>query len=222
MIGFFETLIGRYPFAAFGNVVAQDPELYYSLETQTMVNYREDARIGEITVAHELAHQWFGDAVTVAEWRDLWLAEGFATYFELLWPNRDDPAGFDAAMRALYAHVVRDKVGPAVVSRPEDIFADNTYDRGALTLYALRLKVGDAAFYRTLRTYYRTYRYRNATSADFIRVAVREGHQPGVQKLLHAWLYEQPVPPLPGAGTAAAPEGASVPTTAHGYSVKRR
>ncbi len=222
MIDFLEPLLGPYPFAAFGNVVARDPKLYYSLETQTMVNYPEDAGIDEVTVVHELAHQWFGDAVTVAEWRDLWLAEGFATYVEILWPNRASPAAFDAAMRDLYASVVKKQVGPAVVSRPEDIFADNTYERGALTLYALRLKVGDTAFYRILRSYYATYRYRNATSADFIDVATTVGNTPGVPELLHAWLYEEPVPPLPGAATARAPCVASATAVTPAHGVRRR
>ena len=89
-----------------------------------------------------------------------------------------------------------------MVSRPEDLFAFNTYYRGALTLQALRLEVGDRKFERIVRTYYRTYRNGNATSADFIRVAAEIGGA-GVRRLLRAWLYEQPVPPLPGASSAA-------------------
>ncbi len=90
-----------------------------------------------------------------------------------------------------------------MVSRPEDLFAFNTYYRGALTLQALRLEVGDRKFERIVRTYYRTYRNGNATSADFIRVAADIGGS-GVRRLLRAWLYEQPVPPLPGASSAVA------------------
>ena len=88
---------------------------------------------------------------------------------------------------------------PGRCQPPQDLFADNTYYRGALTLHALRLHVGDRDFFRTLRAYYRTYRNKNATSADFIDVAARQSDRGGVRRLLHAWLYDQAVPPMPGA-----------------------
>jgi aminopeptidase N len=116
MMAFFERLIGPYPFSGYGAVVVRDPGLGYALETQAMATF--PLRIDEATVAHELAHQWFGNAVTVAAWRDLWLAEGFATYLELLWTYRADRPGLDAAMQALRARIVADGIGPAVVSRP--------------------------------------------------------------------------------------------------------
>ena len=176
--------------------MVDDPELYYALETQAMSTF-QSTEVDELTVMHELAHQWFGNSITVAEWRDLWLAEGFATYFEFLWEFRGDQAGFDRAMVGLHAFVVREGIGPAVVSRPQDLFALNTYYRGALTLQALRLTVGDRAFERILRSWYRTYRHGNATSGDFIELAAGIGGK-AVRPLLRAWLYETPVPPLPG------------------------
>ena len=207
---YFEGLVGPYPFDAYGAVLVSDPTLYYALETQAMSTFQQD-HVDEATVAHELAHQWFGDAVTVAQWRDLWLAEGFATYLELLWQYRGDRPGLDAAFADLYAYVAENEVGPAVVSRPQDLFADNTYYRGALTLHALRLHVGDRDFFRTLRAFYRTYRDRNATSADFIDVAARQSDRGGVRGLLHAWLYDQAVPPMPGAAAQARQAGAAAP-----------
>ena len=107
------------------------------------------------------------------------------------------------------------------MSRPEDIFADNTYYRGALTLHALRLTVGNQAFFRILRAWYRTYNGRNATSADFIDLAAREGRQPGIRPLLHAWLYEQPVPPLPGPTVAAEAEAGVAARFELGKGVRR-
>ena len=89
---------------------------------------------------------------------------------------------------------------------------------------ALRRDIGDAKFQRVLRSWYRTHRNGNATSADFIRLAVSIGG-PGVRPLLHAWLYEQPVPPLPGAGSAAAAElssTAAVTAPQLGIGVRRR
>ena len=155
-------------------------------------------------MAHELAHQWFGDAVTVAQWRDLWLAEGFATYLEFLWDYRGDRGALDEAFNRLYAYAVQNKIGPTVVSVPQDIFADNTYYRGALTLQALRLDVGDKAFFATLKSFYLTYRYGNATSADFIKTAVKVSGKPRVRDLLQHWLYDETVPALPGAASATA------------------
>ena len=87
--GLFEELVGPYPFDGYGSVMVRDPSLSYALETQAMSTFQKD-NVDEATVVHELAHQWFGDAVTVAEWRDLWLAEGFATYPEFLWQHRAD------------------------------------------------------------------------------------------------------------------------------------
>ena len=196
MLAYFERFAGPYPFGSYGSVMVDDPELYYALETQAMSTFPSDGPIGELTVAHELAHQWFGDAVTVERWEDLWLAEGFATYFEFIWEFKSDRVGLDAAFRDLYDYVLENEVGPAVVSQPEDIFADNTYYRGALALQALRLRVGDDAFFRTLKAFFRNHRYGNATSADFVDTAVRQSGQPAVRNLLNAWLYEEAVPPL--------------------------
>ena len=203
MMAYFVARVGAYPFDAYGAVIVRDPSLYYALETQGMSTFPE-GRIDEAPGAHELAHQWFGDSVTVAQWRDLWLAEGFATYLELLWQYRYDAAAFDAAMAHNYRGIVADGIGPAVVSRPEDLFADNTYLRGSLTLYALRQEVGDTVFFRTLRTFHERYRGGNATSADFIATAVAVSGRPKVRPLLRAWLYDEAVPALDGVAAAMA------------------
>jgi aminopeptidase N len=223
MMAYFDELVGPYPFDGYGAVIVRDPGLTYALETQAMSTFEKDD-VDELTVVHELAHQWFGDAVTVAEWRDLWLAEGFATYAEFQWEHRADRPGLEAAMRDLYAYVAENQVGPAVVSRPQDLFADNTYYRGALALHALRLDVGDGDFLKTVRAFYRTYRDKNATSADFIATAVRATGKPSVRRLLRAWLYEEAVPPLPGAEAAVAVARAAGPAPAPslGVGVRRR
>jgi aminopeptidase N len=203
MIDYFQTLIGRYPFASYGSIVVQDPILYYALETQAMSTFPEEAGQanppGEDFVAHELAHQWFGDSVSVAHWEDLWFAEGSATYFELLWPNRYDPAAADAAMRANYDYVAQQQLGPAVVSDPVDLFSERVYLRGAAALYALQLHVGKPKFFRILRTFLRENRGGNITSAMFIDTAERVSGDGSVRPLLHAWIYDTAVPGIPGA-----------------------
>ena len=109
-----EELVGPYPFGSYGSVVVDDPLLYYALETQAMSTFPLGAA-DEAIVAHEVAHQWFGNSASIARWEDLWIAEGAATYFEVLWPNRDDPAAFDAEMLAIYDYVAANGIGPAVV-----------------------------------------------------------------------------------------------------------
>ena len=109
-----EPLVGRYPFGGYGSVVVDDPVLFYALETQAMSTFPLGSA-DEAIVAHELAHQWFGNSASIAKWEDLWLAEGTSTYFEVLWPNRDDPAAFDAAMLEIYDFVLANGIGPAVV-----------------------------------------------------------------------------------------------------------
>ena len=199
MITYFETLIGSYPFGSYGSVIVEDPILYYALETQAMSVFPSGSNPpDEGLVAHELAHQWFGDSVSVAHWEDLWIAEGTATYFETLWPNRDDPAGFDADMLAIYDYVVAQKLKSAVVTKPSQLFSDRTYYRGAAALYALRLQVGDSSFFNILRHFVQDNRGQNVTSEGFIRTAVRFSGDGSVRPLLEAWLYDDAVPELPG------------------------
>lgn len=223
MLALFEELVGPYPFRSYGSVVIGDPDLYYAFENQGMSTFPAED-ISEATVAHELAHQWFGNSVTIAEWRDLWLGEGFATYFEYLWLYRDDRRALNGELRRLYNAVKAANIGPAVVSRPEDMFAPNTYDRGALTLHALRQRVGDDSFFRILKAYHARYAGGNATSADFIALATQESGDPGVEQQLRAWLYDQALPPLPRSDSAlaAARTGAEPATRAAVPPARRR
>ena len=208
MLTYFETLIGRYPFGSYGSVVVEDPILYYALETQAMSVFPSGANPpDEGLVAHELVHQWFGNSVSVAHWEDLWIAEGAATYFETLWPNRDDPAGFDDGMLAIYDYVVAENLRSAVVEKPNQLFSDRTYYRGAAALYALRLQVGDSSFFNILRHFVQDNRGGNVTSEGFIRTAVRFSGDGSVRPLLEAWLYDDAVPELPGMANRKAKPG---------------
>jgi aminopeptidase N len=207
MLTHFERLIGPYPFDSYGSAIVDDPELFYALETQAMSTFPVDVHGSADFVSHELAHQWFGNSVSVKRWEDLWLAEGPATFFEFVWAHRNDPAAFEAAMRNNYAFVVQQGFGSNIVQDPVDLFDPGIYYRGAATLYALQLEVGKPTFYRILKTFLTVYRYRNVTSEDFIRTAVFVSRDGSVRELLEAWIYEEPVPPLPGMAVATAPRG---------------
>lgn len=208
MLTYFETLIGRYPFKSYGSVLVKDKKLYYALETQAMSTFSEDdTPPDEAIVAHELAHQWFGNSVSVAKWEDLWIAEGAATFFEVWWEHRNDRAAFDDAMLDIYDYVVAESLGPAVVDRPEDLFSDRTYYRGGAALYALQLQVGDSAFFNILKHFVQDNRGGNVTSEDFIKTAVRFSGDGSVRTLLEAWLYDDAVPDLPAKAKRTARTG---------------
>ncbi|HET7092922.1 MAG TPA: M1 family metallopeptidase, partial [Thermomicrobiales bacterium] len=176
MIGFYESIFGPYPFDSFGGTVV-DQRLGWSLETQSMVVYDQLA-FQESTIAHELAHQWFGDSVSVAAWSDIWLNEGFATYAAALWQEHlEGQRGLDRAIRRMQTLAAMDAVAhradPVAIGDPgpSNLFSLTVYNRGGLTLHALRLTIGDDAFFRLLRTWTAEHRYGNASIAEFIALA---------------------------------------------------
>jgi aminopeptidase N len=194
----FSELYGPYPFDAIGAIVDWAPNVFYSLESQGKANYWHVT--GESTIVHEVAHQWFGNAVTPEQWPDIWLNEGFATWSEWIFTERT-PGGttaqqrFESAYAAWGANSSLNRP-PGDVGGPENLFATTVYTRGAMTLQALRAKVGDEAFFRTLRTWYGKYRYGNASTADFIAVAEDASGQQ-LDQFFQIWLYT-PGKPAPG------------------------
>ncbi len=149
-------LFGPYPFTAAGGIVDDVPELAFALENQTRPIYSPsfftDPVSGETVVVHELAHQWFGDHRPLARWTDIWLNEGFATYAEWLWDERE---GRGTAQERFAAETARPADDPFWTVRigdpgPEGLFDEAVYVRGAMTVHALRTAIGDEAFFRLL------------------------------------------------------------------------
>jgi aminopeptidase N len=200
MLAVFEDRFGPYPLDRFDVVVTPDP-LEIPLESQGMAvfgtNHLDGAGAWERLVAHELAHQWFGNSVGVARWRDIWLNEGFCCYAEWLWSEASGGATCHQQARH-FRELLADLPQDLVISDPgpDLMFDDRVYKRGALTLHAVRRTVGDDAFFALLRGWTASRRHRTATSADFTGFA-REttGHQ--LDPLFAEWLDRAPLPKLP-------------------------
>jgi aminopeptidase N len=187
IVRFFSALYGPYPFNAAGAIVDDAPDVGYALESQTKPNFAFVP--SETTVVHELAHQWFGDAVTLRQWPDIWLHEGFAEWSEWIWAERHGGPTAQESFEAVFNDddpAIWDPP-PGRVPSAAELFSDSVYDRGAMTLQALRVEVGDATFFRILRDWFAQHRYGNATTADFIALAERDSHR-DLRAFFHLWL----------------------------------
>ncbi|MGR6322087.1 M1 family metallopeptidase [Micromonospora soli] len=189
---------GPYPFDAYGGIVVADGRIRYALETQTRPVYGpgffRGGRPNPTVVAHELAHQWFGDSVSLARWGDIWLNEGFATYAEWLWDEHDGGPTVARAFAERYA--ATDWTRPTVDPGRAGMFGDAVYQRGALAVHALRRAVGDETFFRILRGWLAERRNGTATTADFVGYVERVAGRP-LRPLFDAWLAGATAPALP-------------------------
>ncbi len=223
IIGFLAGVFGPYPFSAAGGIVVDAAGLGFALETQTRPIYSPvfftDPLSGDNVVVHELAHQWYGDSLAVAEWRDIWLNEGFATYAEWLWNEREGLGTPDETFDILMGAINADSpfwdltIGDP---GPDLLFDGRVYTRGAMTLHALRRAVGDDAFFRVLRRWADLQRGGNVTTGELVALAERISGQQ-LDELFEAWLY---TPEKPNAGTAARAAAAPAATTAATLALK--
>lgn len=201
MLDVFSELFGPYPFDQY-KVVVTDDVLEIPLESMGLSTFGRNTCVGgtrdERLIAHELAHQWFGNAVTVAEWRHIWLNEGFACYAEWLWSEFS--GGADARSHALryYAKLQRSPRDLLLADPgPADMFDDRVYKRGALALHSLRNTVGDTAFFSILREWVADHAGGVVTTQDFLDLAARHTTT-DLRPLWEAWLYSTEVPPTLG------------------------
>jgi aminopeptidase N len=200
MMNLFSSLFGPYPFDGYTIVVTED-ELEIPLESQALATFGANHADGnggsERLIAHELAHQWFGNSVGLAAWSDIWLNEGFACYSEWLWSQENGGPSADTLARQ---HRRRLAAEPQdlVLGDPgaADMFDDRVYKRGALVLHALRLTIGHEAFFELLQAWTSRYRFATVTTADFRALAASFSETP-LDDLFDAWLTLPELPALP-------------------------
>ena len=200
MISFFEQIFGEYPFATYGIAVVDGFEA--ALENQTLSIFGRDMvdfpGFFEIVLVHELAHQWFGNSLTPGDWGDVWLNEGFATYAEWLWieHTRGESAMLSTIRGSRNQMALAADLEPPGNPPADDLFSGSVYIRGGLVLHALRIQIGDEAFFETLLSYTSRYRDGVVRTSDFVAVAESVSGQ-DLGDLFDRWLYGESVPELP-------------------------
>jgi aminopeptidase N len=209
-----------YPFDTVGAIVDPERPIAFALETQTRPVYAaifwldrsgQPANADDV-VAHELAHQWFGDDVALRRWRDIWLNEGFATYFHYLWDGSQGGLTpqqlYDGTLAGLPAE---DPLWSVEVGDPgpDDLLSDAVYVRGAMTLEALRREIGDRDFEAIIHRWTRERAGDHGTTEQFIRIAEDESDDQ-LDELFDAWLFTAEKPPVPVTQSAGAASPADV------------
>ncbi|WP_412540612.1 M1 family metallopeptidase [Longispora sp. K20-0274] len=196
IVDYYASLFGPYPFGTTGVIIDKADRVGYALETQSRPLF--PATPSELTLAHELAHQWYGDSVSLGRWRDMWLNEGFATYAEWLWSEHNGARTTQQFFDELYARPASDpfwSLPPADPGDPAHLFTGAVYARGAMTLHILRRTVGDTVFFDILRAWATDHRYGSVTTPDFVALAGQRAGRP-LDELFHDWLD---TPSKPGA-----------------------
>lgn len=202
MLAFLADRYGPFPFAVFG-VALVDASMGVALETQTLsvIDAGVAATSPELFdefLVHELAHHWFGNSVSLTQWSDIWLAEGFATYSVWLWQTAQgtfDLEGRTADLHSFWADADPHPIGAPAV---QELFAGPSYEVGALTLHALRLTIGDDAFFELVRAFAERYEGSAASTMDFISLANELAGQ-DLGPFFESWIGDSELPEWPGA-----------------------
>ena len=197
-VDFFTSIYGPYPFNSVGAIVDSAKYVGYSLETQTKPNFPYVPN--EATLVHELSHMWFGDSLTLKIWPDIWLHEGFATWSEWIWSERQGNKSAHQWFEQLYNTPAKDTRfwGPAVANftDPALLFNGTVYYRGGMTLQALREKIGEVTFFQLLRDWATQNRFGTVTTPQFIALAEQESGM-DLTQFFNVWIY-QDAKPEPG------------------------
>ncbi|WP_159614837.1 M1 family metallopeptidase [Glutamicibacter sp. JC586] len=201
MAEIFEKKFGPYPFEHY-KIVVVDDELEIPLEAQGMSifgrNHLSLDWEAQRLIAHEFAHQWFGNSLTPDRWQDIWLNEGFACFSE--WVYSDQAGIMSLEQRARAAYKMLDELPQDLQigdPGPEDMFDDRVYKRGALTLYALMKALGDQTFYAMLQDWTGTYQHKSVDTNKFTEHVKKHALGVDVSSILEQWLDELALPDFP-------------------------
>jgi aminopeptidase N len=203
IIKLFTKLIGPFPYEKLANVESKTK--YGGMENASNIFYSErevtGTRSSEVTVAHEIAHQWFGDAVSEEDWDHIWLSEGFATFFQNVFTGYE--FGQDSLIHALERErqlVIRyDEFNPdspivdTTVINLNRLLNINSYQKGAWVLRMLQHVLGEKTFWNGIRLYYKTYRNKNALTNDFEKI-MEEASSKDLSWFFKEWLYKPGLP----------------------------
>lgn len=200
---FFEGMLGRYPFDKLYNV--QSTTQYGGMENAGCIFYDEYSVDGknsnENIIAHEIAHQWFGNTLSETDWNHLWLSEGFATYLENVYmENKYGEDTLVSLMNKSRLDILKFKerhpnsvLVPIHINNPVDMLNTYSYQKGAWVLHMIRKEVGDDLFFKILKDFYDEHKYSNANTDDFI-ASVNKVLDKDVKLLLEPWLRESYLP----------------------------
>jgi aminopeptidase N len=205
ILKFYDAKLGLYDYEKLANV--QSKTIYGGMENASAIFYYEDSpdagRADEELQAHEIGHQWFGDAVTEKNWKNLWLSEGFATYMTNCY--LENKYGIDTLKKReafdrdkvikFEKHRYTPVVDTAVKSNFEQLLNANSYEKGSWTLHMLRRKIGDEAFWKGLRNYYAEYKNKNANTAD-LELVMEQASGQDLHTFFNQWIYNAGHPEL--------------------------
>jgi aminopeptidase N len=197
IVDYFSTRIGPFAFEKLANV--QSKTVYGGMENSGAIFYYEGSVKGtnklHSLLAHEIAHQWFGDAVTEKDWHHIWLSEGFATYLEAVYMSEHlNFSQLGEKMRTSRDRVVSyyyrnpNPVIDTTITNFRRLLSTNSYQKGAWVLHMLRNKLGDEAFWSGIQVYYERYKNGSALTSDF-RHCMEEASHENLQEFFTQWLY---------------------------------
>lgn len=205
VVKFYDSIIGPYPYTKLANI--QSKTRFGGMENAGNIFYFEESVNGksnnESLIAHEVAHQWFGNSVTEKNWRDIWLSEGFATYLtdvylEYKYGKEMLKKRMIMERNKVIKYVNYSKTQAIVYHEKENLFKllnRNSYEKGAWVLHMLRTKVGDDNFFNILKKFYNQYKNANAATEDFIEIANLVSGK-DLQSFFNQWLYRTDIPKL--------------------------